>query len=202
MRASRDAESEITFSVQSRGRKKAKSDFFPFKPCRPSSRPLASTTRAEPSSKPFTPLRTNGKRSIKYANSSIPIATTQLTPSLRQYLLFLTPTVVLRMGLATFTGHEAVRQMRIAMWSGVATRKHTPRQVFVHSKDEIMLYGEVEYGLENGKIVVVDFGARMQFQDDKLSLYQVSPFRIVRMLGLTPRQVYLDTTNLKSALAS
>lgn len=65
-----------------------------------------------------------------------------------------------------------------------------------------MLYGEVEYGLENGKIVVVDFGARMQFQDDKLSLYQVSPFRIVRMLGLTPRQVYLDTTNLKSALAS
>lgn len=63
--------------------------------------------------------------------------------------------------------------MRIGMWNGVSTRAHTPRRVYAHV-DELMLYGEVEYGLENGKIVVLEFAARMQFQADKLALYQVS----------------------------
>lgn len=78
------------------------------------------------------------------------------------------------MGAARFVGHDEVRKMRIGMWAGVSTRKHTPRHVYVHGDDELMLYGEVEYGLENGKIVVVEFGARMTFEADKLALYQVS----------------------------
>ena len=77
------------------------------------------------------------------------------------------------MGPATFNGHEDVRKMRISMWNGVISRKHTPRRVYVHSEDEIMLFGEVEYGLENEKTVTVDFGARMSFKQDKIDLYQV-----------------------------
>jgi hypothetical protein len=53
-------------------------------------------------------------------------------------------------------GLAAVRALREVMWTGVATRKHTPRNLYVRDDNgnDLMLIGELLYGLENGKRVV------------------------------------------------
>lgn len=60
-------------------------------------------------------------------------------------------------------------------WNGPSadSEQHTPRQVYSAGPDEVMLYGEVGYGLENGAAVSVPFAARLSFTGDKLGLYQV-----------------------------
>lgn len=51
------------------------------------------------------------------------------------------------------------------MWTGVGSRKHTPRNVYVQddNANDLMLFGELLYGLENGKRVSIDFSARIIF---------------------------------------
>lgn len=61
----------------------------------------------------------------------------------------------------------------------MSTRKHSIEKIFPFSADsnEIMLYGNVEYGLKNGKEVVVEWAGRAVLVEEggswKMSFYQV-----------------------------
>ena len=65
------------------------------------------------------------------------------------------------------------------MWQGVTSRKHKPIKIFPfgNSSDELMLYGTVDYGLQNGKSLTADWGARAHLVKEgsgyKMDFYQV-----------------------------
>jgi len=65
------------------------------------------------------------------------------------------------------------------MWQGVTSRRHVPIKIFPFGSDadDLMLYGTVEYGLQNGKSLTVDWAARAHMVKDgsdyKMDFYQV-----------------------------
>lgn len=70
--------------------------------------------------------------------------------------------------------------MRHAMWANVATRVHVVDRVFpstsAESKNELMLFGSVEYGLKNGKVIKTEWAGRMVFDEvekERMRFYQV-----------------------------
>ena len=91
------------------------------------------------------------------------------------------------------------------MWTGVATRKHTPRNLYVRDENgnDLMLIGELLYGLENGKRVVslpflshlklpnrpikllliksIDFAARIVFGESS-SFHPILTQRLIRIV--------------------
>lgn len=73
-----------------------------------------------------------------------------------------------------------IRTLRGNMWSAIATRLHRPMGVFPFDQaaNEVMIYGNVDMGLKNGKKVDnVEWSARMVFaqgsKDVKMEFYQV-----------------------------
>ena len=71
------------------------------------------------------------------------------------------------------------------MWSAVATRLHRPMGVFPFDQhaNEIMIYGNLDMGLKNGKKVdKIEWSARMVFakesQPVKMEFYQVGSLNL------------------------
>lgn len=63
------------------------------------------------------------------------------------------------------------------MWAAVSARHHVVSGVYaaVDGKDEVMLFGHVDYSLKNGRDLATEWSARMVFDGtgEKLALYQV-----------------------------
>jgi hypothetical protein len=53
-------------------------------------------------------------------------------------------------------------KLRKGMWEAVAKRSHYPRQIFTFGtgSDEVMLRGEVEYVMKDGKEVTKEWAAK------------------------------------------
>lgn len=79
------------------------------------------------------------------------------------YVDSFTKEATLIMGSKSATGSTSLMEMRRGLWSGpVQTRLHTVKKIFPWDKsgNEIMLYGDVLYGLKNGKSITVEWGGR------------------------------------------
>ena len=70
-------------------------------------------------------------------------------------------------------------KMRQGMWEKVASRKHVAEKIFAFGpgSDEIMLHGNVEYGMKDGTIASKEWAARAKMSKDggrvRMSFYQV-----------------------------
>lgn len=68
---------------------------------------------------------------------------------------------------------------RLAMWSAVSSREHTPVQIFPFGDgaDEFMVYGIVKYTFKTGENAQVDWAARAKLTEVngkwKMCYYQV-----------------------------
>lgn len=75
----------------------------------------------------------------------------------------------------------AILTLRHGLWTHVASRRHTPTQIYFGSDDEIMLYGGVNYRLkaDPDNEVYVPWAGRVVFapqkgdEDIKMQFYQV-----------------------------
>lgn len=80
---------------------------------------------------------------------------------------------------AMLNPQPAIIKMRHAMWEKVAKRSHQPVQLFSFGSgsNDIMLYGTVDYELNDGKCTTVDWAARAHFVEEggslKMDFYQV-----------------------------
>ncbi|KAK5726997.1 hypothetical protein LTR15_002888 [Elasticomyces elasticus] len=77
------------------------------------------------------------------------------------------------------SGRDEILEMRKGMWEKVAKRSHKPEKIFSFGagKDEVMLFGTVDYELKDGKKTTVEWSARAVFAEEdgdlKMSFYQV-----------------------------
>lgn len=102
-------------------------------------------------------------------------------PSLHEeYARSLTPTADIIMGTRAAKGYDEILALRKAIWAGpIISRKHVLEKIFPFSENEVMVYGNVTYGLRNGKEVKVDWAGRTVFEDAggedglKMRFYQV-----------------------------
>ncbi|KAJ5834863.1 hypothetical protein N7447_000889 [Penicillium robsamsonii] len=85
------------------------------------------------------------------------------------------------MGPKEAKGTSAILTLRHGLWTHVASRRHTPVQIYFGSDDEIMLYGGVNYRLkaDPDNDVYVPWAGRVVFapqkgdEDIKMQFYQV-----------------------------
>lgn len=74
---------------------------------------------------------------------------------------------------------QAIIKMRHGMWEKVAKRSHKPKQLYAFGSgsDDIMLFGDVDYVLKDGKGTNVEWAARAHFStaegELKMDFYQV-----------------------------
>ncbi|EXJ59269.1 hypothetical protein A1O7_06701 [Cladophialophora yegresii CBS 114405] len=114
------------------------------------------------------------------------------TPSAHDaYVASFLPDADFVMGTKSTRGSEGILELRRGLWSGpIQRRKHTLEKIFPFgSSREVMLYGSVEYGLKNGREVVVQWAGRAVLGEDEEG-------------GLRFRfyQVYLDSAPVANAL--
>ncbi|KAJ5163425.1 uncharacterized protein N7500_005255 [Penicillium coprophilum] len=104
------------------------------------------------------------------------------TESLHEkYVQYFTQDATLIMGPKEAKGASAILTLRQGLWTHVASRRHTPVQIYFGSDDEIMLYGGVNYRLKANpdNDVYVPWAGRVVFapqkEDDniKMQFYQV-----------------------------
>lgn len=84
------------------------------------------------------------------------------------------------MGTKTVHGYDEILSLRKGLWSGpVVSRLHTLERIYAFGEDglDVMVYGNVKYGLKNGKEVVVDWAGRAELVEGKegvkMKFYQV-----------------------------
>lgn len=88
------------------------------------------------------------------------------------------------------------------MWQGVTSRKHKPLKIFPFGSnaDELMLYGIVEFGLQNGKSLTADWGARAhlvkQGSEYKMDFYQVYTVRLALPFAYTCERFATSASSL------
>lgn len=97
-----------------------------------------------------------------------------------EYARSFTDSATVIMGIKRVDGYKDILAFRHGLWSGpVATRKHTISKIFPFgdNSNEVMLYGIVEYGLKNGKEVMVEWAGRAVLTEEKgkwkMHFYQV-----------------------------
>lgn len=97
-----------------------------------------------------------------------------------EYADSITKDGTLIMGTRKATGYDKILELRKGLWTGpIKTRKHTLKQIFPFGEDNmnVMLHGEVDYGLKNGKDVNVEWAGRALLVEDggklKMKEYQV-----------------------------
>lgn len=107
-------------------------------------------------------------------------ATSDNPSSHEEYARAFTDNATLVMGTKTVEGYEKILELRKGMWAGViTTRLHTLKKIFPFgdSSNEVMLYGNVKYGLKNGKDVHVEWAGRALLEKAngklKMHFYQV-----------------------------
>ena len=71
------------------------------------------------------------------------------------------------------------------------TRKHSIAKIFPFgdNSNEVMLYGTVEYGLKNGKEVLVEWAGRAVLTEDKHNKWKMHFY-----------QVYMDSAPIVNAM--
>jgi hypothetical protein len=97
------------------------------------------------------------------------------------YVEYFTRDATLHMGPKRAVGTEEIRQLRLGLWTHVASRKHTTVKVFFGGEHEVMLYGIVRYVLRQGDggEVEVPWAGRVVFdgvkegQELRMKFYQV-----------------------------
>lgn len=84
------------------------------------------------------------------------------------------------MGPTTFLGHPGVLQFRENGWKGVLTRRHVCKGIFINpsNANEVMTYGTVDYGMEDGsKVEGIEWAGRLELDQTgskpKIEFYQV-----------------------------
>ncbi|KAJ9602100.1 hypothetical protein H2200_013460 [Cladophialophora chaetospira] len=86
------------------------------------------------------------------------------------------------MGSKSTSGRDGILELRKGLWSGpIQRRKHTLEKIFPfgagEDAKEVMLYGNVDYGLKNGKELNVHWAARAVLAEHegglRFKLYQV-----------------------------
>lgn len=97
-----------------------------------------------------------------------------------EYARSFTSTADIIMGTKAAKGYDEILELRKAIWAGpIISRKHILEKIFPFSENEVMVYGNVTYGLRNGKEVTVDWAGRTVFEDAdgddglKMRFYQV-----------------------------
>lgn len=97
-----------------------------------------------------------------------------------QYADSFTKDATLVMGIKTVQGYDNILELRKGLWAGpVISRLHTLERIYAFGDDgmDVMLYGNVKYGLKNGKSVYVDWAGRAKLVEDggdiKMKFYQV-----------------------------
>ncbi|KAJ5514281.1 hypothetical protein N7463_003833 [Penicillium fimorum] len=104
------------------------------------------------------------------------------TESLHEkYVQSFTEDATLIMGPKEAKGTSAILTLRHGLWTHVASRRHTPMQIYFGSDNEIMLYGGVNYRLkaDPDNDVYVPWAGRVVFapqkgdEDIKMQFYQV-----------------------------
>jgi len=95
------------------------------------------------------------------------------------YAACFTKDATLFMGVKESRGFEEILAFRKGMWEKVEKRLHTIKKVFPFGDGakEVMLYGNVEYLLKDGRKAEVDWAGRAELikqgEDWKMSFYQV-----------------------------
>ncbi|APA10212.1 predicted protein [Sclerotinia sclerotiorum 1980 UF-70] len=90
-----------------------------------------------------------------------------------------TEDAVLVMGVKRVRGREEILAFRKSMWEKVASRLHTVHKIFSFGQDstEVMLFGNVAYGLKDGRKADVEWAGRAKLVQEggkwKLGFYQV-----------------------------
>ncbi|KAF2101656.1 hypothetical protein NA57DRAFT_33894 [Rhizodiscina lignyota] len=75
--------------------------------------------------------------------------------------------------------NKEIIKMRKGMWEKVASRKHKAHKIYTFGpgSDEVMLYGDVEYGMKDGSKAGKEWAARAKMVKEggkvKMSFYQV-----------------------------
>ncbi|CAI7619601.1 unnamed protein product [Penicillium viridicatum] len=98
-----------------------------------------------------------------------------------KYVQSFTEDATLIMGPKEAKGASEILPLRHGLWTHVASRRHTPTQIFFGGDDEIMLYGGVNYRLKANpdNDVYVPWAGRVVFapqkgdEDIKMQFYQV-----------------------------
>lgn len=104
------------------------------------------------------------------------------------YIFSFTKHGVLTMGTNSkpVQGRSAIAEVRQGMWSKILSRHHVVRKVVQKTKQEYSLEGTVEYGLVNGKSLIVEWTSEMNFSSEKIQLESYN--------------VYLDMSPVVAAL--
>jgi len=100
-----------------------------------------------------------------------------------EYAQSFVPDADFTMGAKKTAGYKGILELRHGLWSGpIKTRKHTLHKIFPfgatsEGSKELMLYGNVDYGLKNGKAVTCEWAARAVMAEYegglRFKLYQV-----------------------------
>ncbi|KAJ9485665.1 hypothetical protein VN97_g7703 [Penicillium thymicola] len=98
-----------------------------------------------------------------------------------KYVQSFTEDATLIMGPKEAKGASEILHLRHGLWTHVASRRHTPTQIYFGGDDEIMLYGGVNYRLKAtpDNDVYVPWAGRVVFapqkgdEDIKIQFYQV-----------------------------
>jgi hypothetical protein len=97
-----------------------------------------------------------------------------------EYAQSFVPDADFTMGAKKTQGYKGILELRHGLWTGpVKTRKHTLHKIFPFGagSNELMLYGDVGYGLKNGKEVTCEWAARAVMAEYegglRFKLYQV-----------------------------
>ncbi|CAP94472.1 hypothetical protein E8E15_003687 [Penicillium rubens] len=107
--------------------------------------------------------------------------TSDTEPLHEKYVQSFTEDATLIMGPKEAKGASAILTLRHGLWTHVASRRHTPTQIYFGGDDEIMLYGGVNYRLkaDPDNEVYVPWAGRVVFapqkgdEDIKMRFYQV-----------------------------
>lgn len=97
-----------------------------------------------------------------------------------QYADAFTKDATFIMGPKKVAGYDDILELRKGLWSGpVVKRLHTLERIYSFGDDgkDVMLYGNVQYGLKNGKDCTVDWAGRAKLVEEggdlKMKFYQV-----------------------------
>ncbi|EED18011.1 conserved hypothetical protein [Talaromyces stipitatus ATCC 10500] len=92
-----------------------------------------------------------------------------------------------------FVGEAEIRKSKLNAWKAFSSRRHRVKQVFVADKNgyDLMLIGEVELGLKNGKSYTNEYTCRMLV--DQASVNDGKP-------RLALSSVWSDTSGVMAAL--
>ncbi|XHF97924.1 hypothetical protein AWENTII_001498 [Aspergillus wentii] len=96
-----------------------------------------------------------------------------------KYVASFTDNATLIMGSKVANGSDEILNLRHAIWTHVASRRHFPERIYFGAANELMLYGTVRYVLkaDASREIEVPWAGRVVFDGEgeglKMKFYQV-----------------------------